>query len=238
MENQNTASGSFSYLLLSEAVRLFEAKYSKHLDKDALIKKKMERLGIKPGFTITAQILRSDTDGNDVEELRYVANFLIQRLAPQIFNSPKLEGRHKVTKGPTRLNLTLKIYQYSLSSFFQILIGGIFPPKDSNSRIEFLKSQNFSTSSSSPELNKTITKRKSTTSITKKIDPAIEQENERLKFWQNSIAAFFGGAFEGSLIHFGYNTELTEIKVDKETIIFVYSILHMESPYELPSQFL
>lgn len=235
----NPASRSFSFLLLSETVRLFEEKYSKHIDKNAIVKKKMESFGMKPGFTITAQILRDDFDLHDIDEIRAISNFLIQKFAPIVFNSPKLEGRHKISRNSSKLILSLKIYQYSLSPFFQVLINGKPIKKDSvSSRKESLSPHNFPTSTSSPELNKSITRRKSNTVIQSKADVLSQQEIEKLNFWQNSIAAFFGGAFEGSLIHFGYNTELNEIKVDKETITYTYSIIHMERPYELPSQFL
>ena len=135
--------------------------------------------------------------------------------------------------------LTLKIYQYSLSPFFQILINGLPTQKESgSSKKDPSTSSNFPTSSSSPELNKSISKRKSSSISINQNDPAYQQENEKLIFWQNSIAAFFGGVFEGTLIHFGYSTELTDLKVDKENITYAYSIERMERPYELPSQFL
>lgn len=236
---ENTASRSFSFLLLSETVRLYEEKYSKNLDKNALVKKKMENFGVKPGFTITAQILRDDVDVRDIDEVRAIANFLIQKFAPIVFNSPKLEGRHKIARNSSKLTLTLKIYQYSLSPFFQILLNGVATQKESiSSRKESLLSQNFPTSTSSPELNKKISRKRSSTIASVKSEITNQQEIEKLNFWQNSIAAFFGGAFEGSLIHFGYDTELTDIKVDRETITYAYSIIHMECPYELPSHFL
>jgi hypothetical protein len=71
-------------LLVTEAIRQFEAHFSESPEKASLVETEISRLGRKPGFAATAQLLRSIPDPADT--LKDITDFLAGRFSIALFD--------------------------------------------------------------------------------------------------------------------------------------------------------
>ena len=83
-------SSVISQLLLSEAIKEFEKYYHKMNNKDLHIESKIFEMGLKPGFSLAAQICMN---GSDIKSFDEAGKFISTKLAQTIFDC---RGRYKV----------------------------------------------------------------------------------------------------------------------------------------------
>jgi hypothetical protein len=77
-------------LLVIEAIREFEAHFADCPEKASLIATEIGRLGRKPGFAVTAQLLRSIPDPGDT--LKDITDFLAGRFSVALFDIQAVPG--------------------------------------------------------------------------------------------------------------------------------------------------
>jgi hypothetical protein len=73
------------HLLVIEAIREFESHFQDFPEKASLVETELNRLGRKPGFSATAQLLRSANDPGD--SLKEISEFLAGRLSRALFDA-------------------------------------------------------------------------------------------------------------------------------------------------------
>lgn len=220
---------TFSYLMICEAARIFEARYSTHLDKSLLVTNFMEKLGFKPGFSAASQLLRNSKDLLQTGDFQMVGNFLLTKLAPMIFDSPNLTGKWNLSKGL----LSFRFNQSSMSPVFRLLGAQL----SENQQIVRYSSKTSTDGEAFSGIQLTASTGNTSFFAQVTTDPSKEEDPSNIEFWILSLGSFYGGVFSGALLHLGYRAEFQKCRVKRSTIGFLFSVQSMEPPYTIPSTF-
>jgi hypothetical protein len=90
MADDRGAPHPLAQLLVTEAIREFEKRFEGTNNKTARIESQIRKLGRKPGFAMTSQLLRASTES--VDGLEEIARFLGTKFTPAIFGvQPKTD---------------------------------------------------------------------------------------------------------------------------------------------------